>query len=140
MEMFISGKAAREWMSLCLIFTKKEKFARHLKKICKRFVKDLKYTHLINIWNVLCVEGNYLTIQRFKVTRNWRDIWHLTSDICLNFFGREYLSTYQFLSDIWHLTSDFWPLTSDIWHLTSDIWLLIFDFWNLTFDILLLNC
>jgi len=29
--------------------TKKEKFARHLKKICKRFVNFLKFTHLIKI-------------------------------------------------------------------------------------------
>ena len=31
-EMFISQKTARDWMSLSLLFTKKEKFARHLKK------------------------------------------------------------------------------------------------------------
>ena len=29
--------------------TKKEKFAIHLKKICKTFEKDLKYIHLIHI-------------------------------------------------------------------------------------------
>ena len=41
-----------------ILFTKKEKFARHLKKICKIFVKDLKCTLLIYIWNVLCVGAN----------------------------------------------------------------------------------
>ena len=58
MEMFISEKAAREWMSLNLWFTKKVMSARHLKKICKIFVKDLKCTLLIYIWNVLCVGAN----------------------------------------------------------------------------------
>ena len=32
-----------------------KKFARHLKKICKRFVKDLKYTHLMVLVLVLMV-------------------------------------------------------------------------------------
>ena len=34
-----------------------------LQDIWKRFVKDLKYTHLINILNVLCVGGKYFKIQ-----------------------------------------------------------------------------
>ena len=75
-EMFISQKTARDWMSLSLLFTKKEKFARHLKKICKTFVKDLKYTHLIKIWNVFCVEGKY-----FKIHSANLNIWHLTFEL-----------------------------------------------------------
>ena len=59
MEMFISEKVAREWMNLFLFYTKKEKFVRLLKKICKRFVSYLKRKHLINIWNVLCGGGKF---------------------------------------------------------------------------------
>ena len=92
-----------EWVYLCLC--KKEKFARHLKKICKTFVKYLRYTHLINIWNVMCVGGKYFKIQsaNLKVTR---DLWHLTSDI-------------------WHLTFGIWHLVFDseiTWHDTLKLY------------------
>ena len=125
-----------EWVYVWYLQRKKS-----LQDIWKRFVKDLKNTHLINIWNVLCVEGNYLTIQRFKVTRNWRDIWHLTSDIWHLFELLWQRVSVNISIFIWHLTSDLWLLTSDIWHLTSDIWPLTLIWhwtfeliWHLTFD------
>ena len=47
-EMFICETTAEDWKT----FSQKEKWARHLKKICKTFVKDLKYWHLIKIWKL----------------------------------------------------------------------------------------
>ena len=49
---------------ICAIY--KERQVWHLKKICKTFVKDLKYTHLINIWNVMWVGDKYFNIPRSK--------------------------------------------------------------------------
>ena len=58
---------------------KKEKFAIHLKNICKTFVKDLKYTHLIYIWNV---RGKYFKIRiaNFEILKLGQEVQGIKFD------------------------------------------------------------
>ena len=105
----------------------KERQVWHLKKIWKTFVKDLKYTHLINIWNVMWAGDKYFNIPRSNQEHLTSDIWHLTYNIKH--------TTYN----IWHMAFDIWHSTSDIWHPTSDIWHLKFVICHLTFDIVVPN-
>ena len=98
----------------------KERQVWHLKKICKTFVKDLKYTHLINIWNVMWVGDKYLDL---RSTQPW--IWHANNCDTL-------WPTFLILDlfDLWFLSSDTWHTTYNIWHLTFNIQHLTFNSWQ----------
>ena len=132
----------------------KERQVWHLKKICKTFVKDFKYTHLINNWNVMWVSLEFdMQIIVIFCDPLWStflildpfDLWILTSDVQHTTYNIWHL-TYNIqhsTHDIQHLTFNNWQvlevyichLTSDIWHLTSDIWHLATGNWHLPSDI-----